>query len=65
MYLMEQSVNVSAVGAYSRGHSQRVGDPKGLFTSQSPSALTGSKSLDLASEVVNAFLTTPFSNLFY
>lgn len=42
---------------------------KGLFASQSPSALTGSKPSqnysDLASEVVNAFLTTPFSDLFY
>ncbi|UOH84427.1 hypothetical protein LQV05_001228 [Cryptococcus neoformans] len=42
---------------------------KGLFASQSSSALTGSKPSqkysDLASEVVNAFLTTPFSDLFY
>ncbi|OXG61001.1 hypothetical protein C351_04534, partial [Cryptococcus neoformans c8] len=42
---------------------------KGLFASQSPSALTGSKPSqkysDLASGVVNAFLITPFSDLFY
>ncbi|OXH39916.1 hypothetical protein J009_00034 [Cryptococcus neoformans] len=42
---------------------------KCLFASQSPSALTGSKPSqkysDLASGVVNAFLITPFSDLFY